>query len=371
MTEQAYMLTTIISRFSVPGTFIQAGRFGRGLINDTYLCAFNENGALRKYIVQRINSSVFKRPEQVMANIEAVTTHIANRLREQGIGTPQAVTPVLLHTRSGKSFTCDDSGAYWRMFYFIEAGAVFDTVRDAQHAYELGRGLGKFQSLLADLEPATLQDTLPGFHHTLRYLAEYDDALKKDVKRRAAEVRKETAFVSSKRFLAPLLTDLMDSGQIPLRVVHNDPKVSNIMIHTATRKALCMLDLDTVMPGIVHFDFGDCVRSAANPAGENAQDLETVFLEFTFFEAITSGYLHEAGGFLTQKEIDNLPVSVKVITFELGLRFLVDYLRGDTYFKIKYPSHNLDRARVQFKLLESIESAGKQIVSMMTRLAPR
>jgi Ser/Thr protein kinase RdoA (MazF antagonist) len=363
--------TTVILQFSVTGTFVKAGRFGHGLINDTYLCEFKEDGALHKYIVQRINSSVFKHPEQVMDNVEAVTMHIANRLREQGIHNPSMVAPVLLPTLNGRLFARDDSGAYWRIFHFIESGAVFNTVRDVHHAYEVGRGLGKFQALLADMEPAKLHDTLPGFHHTPRYLSDYDKALKEDVKQRAADVRTEAAFVSPRRFLAPLLADLRTSGLIPLRVVHNDPKVNNIMIHTATGAALCMLDLDTVMPGIVPVDFGDCVRSAANPAGEDAHDLEAVGIDLSFFEAIASGYLREAGGFLIPTEIKALPLSVKVITFELGLRFLADYLRGDTYFKIKYPAHNLDRARVQFRLLHRIESTEEQMTSLVDRLAPR
>jgi Ser/Thr protein kinase RdoA (MazF antagonist) len=363
------ILAFIVSQFSIPGRFLKAARFGSGLINDTYLCEFMENDVIRKYITQRINPSVFKNPENVMENVEKVTSHIENRLRKQGIADPRVVTPSLLPTRNGQPFYRDDSGAYWRTYYFIESGTVYDAVRDEQHAYEVGRGLGKFQSLVADMEPKNLRIILPEFHHTAYYLTEYDDALRADVKSRASTLQKETLFVSHRRHLAPLLTDLMISGQIPVRVVHNDPKVNNIMIHTLTREALCMLDLDTVMPGIVHFDFGDCVRSAANPAGETTQDLEQVSIDMPLFEAVASGYLHEAGTFLTQREIETLHYSVKIITFELGIRFLADYLRGDVYFKIKYPSHNLDRSRVQFKLLESIEAADRQIIVLIARLA--
>ena len=363
------MLTTIISKFSIPGAVVKTERFGPGLINDTYLCEFREEDAPRKYILQRINTAVFKHPEQVMENVEAVTTHIAGRLRAQGVINPYTVTPALIHTRSGQSFYRDDAGAYWRMFHFIESGTVFDAVRDRKHAYEIGRCLGRFQALVADMKPATLHDTLPGFHHTPRYLMEYDDALTANVKQRAAEVETERTFVSRRRDLAPLLADLVNSGQIPLRVVHNDPKVNNIMIHTDNDEALCMLDLDTVMPGIVHFDFGDCVRSVANSAGEDAHDLGTVTIDLSLFESITHGYFHEAGVFLVRKEIETLPVSVKVITFELGLRFFADYLRGDTYFKITYPTHNLHRARVQFKLLESIEAAENRMAELVARLS--
>lgn len=359
------MIETILSRFSIPGVFLTAGKFGPGLINDTYLCEFRDGSANRKYILQRINTSVFKHPEQVMENVEAVTSHIVNKLRAQGTLDPYAVTPALLHTRDHAWFHRDDSGDYWRIFHFIESGDVHDAVIDVKHAFEIGRGLGRFQTLVSDLAPEKLHDTLPGFHHTPRYLKEYDDALAADKKGRAAEIRTEAGIVSRMRALAPLLVDLMDKGRLPLRVVHNDPKVNNVMIHRLTREALCMLDLDTVKPGIVHFDFGDCVRSAANPAGENA-DLHSVNFDFPLFEAVAKGYLREAGQFLTKKEIEMLPLSVKVITFELGLRFLADYLRGDTYFKIEYPTHNLHRARVQFKLLESIEAAEEMIFSFIT-----
>jgi Ser/Thr protein kinase RdoA (MazF antagonist) len=360
-------MLTIISQFSIPGTFIKAGRFGSGLINDTYLCEFSAGSEPRKYVLQRINTSVFKHPEQVMENVEMVTSHIVNKLRLQGAADPSVATPALIRTRDDRSYYRDGSGAYWRMFHFIESGTVFDTVIDGKHAYEIGRGLGRFQALVSDLPPEKLHDTLPGFHHTTRYLSEYDDALKSDRANRAPDVGAEVEFVSRRRPLAPLLTELMDGGRIPVRVVHNDPKVNNVMIHKATHEALCMLDLDTVKPGIVHFDFGDCVRSAANPAGEDAEDLRTVTFDLPLFEGVAGGYLREAGPFLTGKEIEKLPACVKVITFELGIRFLADYLRGDTYFTIRYPSHNLHRARVQFRLLESIEAAEEKMSSIMRK----
>jgi Ser/Thr protein kinase RdoA (MazF antagonist) len=361
------MIDAVISQFSLRGTLIKAERFGSGLINDTYLCEFSESGTRRNYVLQRINTAVFRHPEQVMENVEVVTAHIVSRLLAEGVQDPYTVTPALISTRYGHSFHRDDVGAYWRMLHYIEAGTVFDTVKDVRHACEVGRGLGRFQSLVSDLPPERLHDTLPGFHHTPRYLKEFDDAVKKDVKNRAVGTNAEIALVSRGRYLAPLLTEQMNSGQIPVRVVHNDPKVNNVLIHSATGEALCMIDLDTVKPGIVHFDFGDCVRSAANSAGEDAGDLSKVGLDLPLFEAVARGYLREAGGFLTEKEKEMLPASVKVIAFELGLRFLTDYLRGDTYFRIKYPDHNLHRARVQFKLLESIEKTQEDIVFIVKK----
>jgi Ser/Thr protein kinase RdoA (MazF antagonist) len=361
------MLESIISQFSIAGTFIKSERFGSGLINDTYLCEFDDNGASRKYILQRINASVFTRPEQVMRNVEVVTTHMVKRLRAEHVADPYAVTPALISTRSGRTFFLDDQGAYWRVFHFIETGLVFDTVQNRRHAYEVGRGVGRFQALVSDLSPSALYDTLPGFHHTPDYLNAYDDAINADADGRVTSVGPEIAFVSQRRHLATMLTDLIASEELPLRIVHNDPKVNNIMINKESGEAVCMLDLDTVKPGIVHFDFGDCVRSAANPAGENAKDLESVAIDMELFEAIAEGYLLEAGAFLTNKELELLPRSVKVITFELGLRFLADYLRGDTYFKTAYPTHNLHRARVQFKLLESIEANEVRMASIFVK----
>jgi len=364
------MLESIIAQFIIPGSFITVGRFGSGLINDTYLCEFDDIGKRRKFILQRINATVFKHPEKVMWNVETVTTHIVKRLRAEGIADPYAVTPALINTRSGRSFLLDDDGAYWRMFHFIETGMVFDTVQDTKHAYEVGRCVGRFQSLVSGLSPDLLHDTLPGFHYTPKYLAAYDDAVNEDVAGRVAGIGAEMEFVFRRRKVAATLTELIVSKELPLRVVHNDPKVNNIMIHRESGEALCMLDLDTVKPGIVHFDFGDCVRSAANPAGENVKDLGSISIDMTLFEAITEGYLREAGSFLTKKELELLPQSVKVITFELCLRFLADYLRGDTYFKITYPTHNLHRARVQFRLLDSIEAAEERMTLFIKRLSP-
>lgn len=346
----------IMRNFPVPGALATIEKFGSGLINDTYLCTFKDGTEVRKYVLQRINVAVFKHPVDVMENVEVVTQHIAARLRAEGVVDPYAVTPALIHEGSGRSHHVDGDGNCWRVFHFIEEGIVFDQVNNVHHAYEVGRGLGRFQSLVSDLAPSLLHDTLPGFHHTPRFLEAYDDAVTRDAAGRAAEVGAEREFVFRRRSLAPMLTEPMESGQLPLRVVHNDPKVNNVMVHRVTGKALCMLDLDTVKPGIVHFDFGDCVRSVANPAGEDG-DLDRVTFDLPLFQSVTRGYLSEAASFLTQKELDLLPVSVRVITFELGLRFLADYLRGDTYFKVMHPLHNLHRARVQFKLLESIEAA--------------
>jgi len=352
------MIATILFHFDIPGVLAKTERFGSGLINETWLVEFDDRGAVRKYILQHVNKGVFRRPDLVMENVATVTAHLQARLLREGVADPASVTPALVRTSDGRSHHVDGAGEYWRMFHFIETGEVFDIVRDAGHAYEVGRGLGRFQALVADLAPKRLHDTLPGFHHTPRYLGELDEAVRKDLHGRHAEARAEVSFAQKRRQLAPLLTDPLESGRIPIRVVHNDPKVNNVLIDRQTGKALCMLDLDTVKPGIVHFDFGDCVRSAANPAGEDARDLDSVTFDRSKYDALREGYLSEASSFLTQQEIELLPFSVRVITFELGVRFLADHLNGDAYFRTRYSGHNLYRARVQFRLLESMEEAG-------------
>lgn len=343
-------------------------KFGSGLINDTYLCEFRDRSDAQKFILQRINASVFKQPGQVMENIETVTGHIEHKLRAGGARDPYRLTPALLHTRDNASHYRGPSGSFWRVFHYIEAGEVFDTIRDQKHAYEVGRGLGRFQALVSDLPPRQLHDTLPGFHHTACYVEAFDRAMAGDARGRAAGAGPETEFVDRRRPVAPLITDLMREKAVPLRVVHNDPKVNNIMIGRETHEALCMLDLDTVKPGTVLFDFGDCVRSAANCAGEDGA-LDSVRIDMAVFESVTRGYLREAGVFLTKEETNNLALSVKVIAFELGLRFLADYVNGDMYFKTGYPDHNLHRARVQFRLVESIEAAGEKMQSIVERFA--
>ncbi len=365
------MVKAVIEKFSVPGALIRCGRFGAGLINETLLCEFEDRGNIRKYVLQRISKTVFTRPDLVMKNVETVTAHIQARLRQEGVADPGSVTPALVLTRAGTTFHVDDAGEYWRMFHFIESCEVFDTVQGPEHAYEVGRGIGRFQALVSDLPPDRLHDTLPGFHHTPAYLLQFDDAARTDAVNRARTARDEIETVERRRALAPLLIDPMNAGAVPVRVVHNDPKVNNILVHRETRRTVCMVDLDTVKPGIVHFDFGDCVRSAANRAGEDAEDPASAGIDLSLFEEISRGYLREAGPFLTPKEVELLPVSVKVITFELGMRFLTDYLRGDRYFKIRHPEHNLHRARVQFSLLKSMEAAEDRMINIIQTLAEK
>lgn len=358
------MQRSIFSSFDIPGHLVGCEPFGSGLINDTWLCTAVQSGIEHRYIIQRINTSVFPSPVHVMENIETVTAHIASRLREKGASDPFTITPCLVPARSGLSYFIDGEGGFWRAFHFIESCVAYERVTEPWLAREVGVALGRFHALVSDLRPQMLHDTLPWFHHTPRYLKEFDDVAK-DGCGSAGGLRAEIAFVNERRNIVSLLIDAMDSGAISVRVVHNDPKVSNVLINTVTRKAISLIDLDTVKPGIIHFDFGDCARSVANPAGEDPKDFGDVRFDLRLFRELAAGYLEEAGGFLTKNEIHLLPASVKVITFELGLRFLTDHLKGDTYFKVGYPGQNLQRARAQFRLLEQIERAEEDIAAII------
>ncbi len=361
------MIESILSQFEIPGALVKAEKWGSGLINDTWLCEYFEGETARRYILQRLNPGVFARPVQVMENIRTVTDHMLHRLAAAGVSDPRQQVLSLVYAVDGKSFVLDAAGAAWRVSHYIESCSVYDTVSTPDLAREIGRGLGRFQALVSDLQPRLLHDTLPSFHNTPFYLREFDDALKKNARNRAAEVKPEVEFVNRRRRTASLLMDRLDSGRIPLRVVHNDPKANNVLISDVTGRAVCMIDLDTVKPGIVHFDFGDCVRSACNPAGEDAKHFGEIRLDPDLFAALAGGYLGEAGMFLTPDEVELLAVSPKVITYELGLRFLADYLRGDTYFKTTSPAQNLHRARVQFLLLEDMERAEPQMTAIVKK----
>jgi Ser/Thr protein kinase RdoA (MazF antagonist) len=356
--ERSDDLRHTLAGFALPGPCEAIEPFGSGLINATWRFSAPAGPGAHWFILQRLNGSIFPRPDQVMENISTVTGHLLDRQRREGETRPEDRSLVLVPACDGRSYVIDGSGACWRVFRFIEGGQVFDTVQGPDHAREVGRCLGRFQALLSDLDPDRLHDTLPGLHHTARYLEELQEAARADASGRRSGAMSELKKIEAYQGIADLLLAPLQDHRIPLRIVHNDPKVNNVLVHARSGKAICMLDLDTVKAGTVLFDFGDCVRSAANPGGEDAADLDEVRFDLPCYEAIRRGYLEEAGLFLTAEELALLPLSVRVITFELAVRFLADHLRGDTYFRVAYPGHNLHRARVQFRLLRSIEQSG-------------
>ena len=343
-------LGEIAREFTVEGEFIQALPFGGGHINETFCATFNLAGTTLRCILQRINHNVFRNPESLMENIERVTRHLSAQLTAEPDRDRRALT--LIPDRAGRVLYVDPAGNYWRAWRFIEGARTFDAVQSAQQAYEGARAFGRFLEMLADLPAPRLHDTIPGFHFTPGRLAALEDAVVRDSAGRVQSAGPEIAFALARKSMAGAL---VNSG-LPERVTHNDTKINNVLLDDQTGEGICVIDLDTVMPGFAAYDFGDLVRSATCPAAEDERDLSKVTMRFDLFEALARGFLNGAGALLTRAEKDSLVLGGNLITFTMGIRFLTDYLNGDTYYKVHRANHNLDRCRTQFKLLESIEA---------------
>jgi hypothetical protein len=337
----------VTRQFELSGVFVTAAPYGNGHINDTYCAVFDQGGRQVRYIVQRINQRVFTRPLALMENIQRVTAHLG----QKSAGQPDPVRRVLtlIPARGGKPYYCDTEGNHWRVYIFIEGARTFDAVESPRQAFEAAKAFGRFQKLLADLPAPRLHDTIPDFHHTPKRFAALERAIEADVANRAKLAKAEIEFALNHKADTSVLLD----AKLPERVTHNDTKFNNVMLDDATGEGICVIDLDTVMPGLALYDFGDMVRTTTSPAQEDERDLSKVTMQFPMFEALARGYL-AAAEFLTPPERKFLPFSGKLITFEIGIRFLMDFLAGDTYFKVHREGHNLDRCRTQFKLVESI-----------------
>lgn len=354
------------------GRLVTVEPTGDGNVNDTYLAIFRTTFSEERIIVQRINKRVFKRPESIMQNMRVLTEHVHRRIEEEA-DTADRIwqLPRVIPAKDGTDFVLDDACEYWRAITLIASAHSFGQVQSMEHAHEAGFVLGQFQRLISDLEVTRLHDTLEGFHITPGYLAVLDDALDTaDGQKRlksSLEAQRCCQFVQTRREWCSVLENAKANGEIRLRPTHGDPKISNIMIDDATGKGTCIVDLDTVKPGLIHYDFGDCLRSCCNPAGEETRDLTKVYFDIDLCEAIVKGYMANARSFLTDADRNYLYDSIRLITFELGLRFFADYIAGDRYFKVRYDGQNLNRARVQFKLTESIEMRESQIRDILAK----
>ena len=346
-------LRAVASRFEIPGDFQLARPYGSGHINDTYAVDFDQGGTGLRYIVQRINHRIFRQPEQLMDNIVRVTEHVHRKLADGPDSTRRTLT--VIRTRSGQPCYVDDTGHYWRVYVFVEKALTYDVIEDEKQAYEAARAFGAFQKKLVDLPAPRLSETIPNFHDTPSRYDALEKAIGEDKAGRGASCRREIDFALARKADAGLLIGIFRQGQLPERITHNDTKLNNVLIDNLTGEGICVIDLDTVMPGLVHYDFGDMVRTSTSPAREDETDLDKVSMQFNMFEALLRGYLASAGTFLTPLEKQYLPFSGKLITLEIGVRFLTDYLQGDVYFKTHRDGHNLDRCRTQFKLVRSIE----------------
>jgi len=346
-------MKVLAKRFDIPGDFLFADPYGSGHINDTYAVSFTQGGANIRYIFQRINHNVFKKPTQVMENILRVTEHQQRNLAVCPDETRRALR--VIRARDSKPYLQDEDGNYWRVYIFVENAHTYDVIEKPEQAYQAAKAFGQFQSELVDLPGGRLHETIPDFHNTPSRFEKFVKALEADAHNRAASVKAEIDFALARQKDASVLLDLCAKGEIPERITHNDTKLNNVLIDDLTGEGICVIDLDTVMPGLALYDFGDLVRTSTSPAKEDETDLSKVRMQFPMFEQLVNGYLATAGKFLTKAELEHLPFSGKLITFEIGLRFLTDHLEGDTYFKTHRANHNRDRCRTQFKLVESIE----------------
>ena len=345
----------VVKNFAFAGIFIEASVHGCGHINDTYVTRFRQaDGTVRRYILQRVNTRVFKELDKLMANIGAVTRHLRRKIVAAG-GDPERETLNLIPAVDGYWRYVSPEGDYWRAYTFIEGARTYQVVESPRHLYNAGKVFGRFQCWLNDFPAGKLHDTIPDFHHTGKRFASFQAAVAGDARKRAREVRAEIDFVQKHAPETTVLTDLITAGRLPLRVTHNDTKFNNVMIDDATGEGICLIDLDTVMPGLALYDFGDAIRSGAMPAAEDERDLARVRLDLELYENYARGYLETARGFLTPLEIDLLPFAAKLITLEQGMRFLADHLNGDVYYKIHRENHNLDRARTQLKMVADME----------------
>ncbi|WGV25226.1 phosphotransferase enzyme family protein [Halotia branconii] len=352
-------LVAIAGQFTLQGQVTGVRAFGSGNINDTFLVTLAASGE-KHFILQRINTQVFRQPQLVMQNMRILTEHVHQRLQCTPVNRRWEVPRVLL-TKDAQDYCNDAEGSFWRAISFIKGSQSFDTLGDRSFAPEIGYALGMFHNLISDLPAEKLADTLEGFHITPLYLQNYIEILAKTTARQSPEVNYCLQFVSDRQTFAHILENAKATGKLPLRLMHGDPKINNVMFDTVTQQAVSVIDLDTVKPGLVHYDIGDCLRSGCNPAGEETEQWEDVYFDTDLCQGILQGYLAIAKAFLTENDYAYMYDAIRLIAFELGLRFFADYLAGDVYFKVKHPEHNLIRAIVQFKLTESIESQENQI----------
>lgn len=345
-----------IENFEFEGTYEESCAWGNGHINDTFMLVFEkQDGGRRRYILQRMNKNIFSKPVELMENIVGVTSYLRKIIMEQG-GDLDRETLNVIRTKEGKPYYVDSRGEYWRAYIFIEDAVSYDQVEQPSDFYESAVAFGNFQRLLADYPAETLHETIKGFHDTKARFQVFRKAVEEDVCGRARSVKPEIDFILAREEAAGYFGSLMEKGELVIRVTHNDTKLNNIMIDSRTRKGICVIDLDTVMPGLAMHDFGDSIRFGASTALEDEKDLDRVWCDMELFETYTRGFIEGCGGKLTRREIELLPMGAKIMTFECGMRFLTDYLQGDTYFKIHREHHNLDRCRTQLKLVADMET---------------
>lgn len=348
-------LAFVQDSFGLTGAFLGYKTLNDGHINSTFVLRFaEENGAQNAYVIQKINTFVFKDPDALMENILGVTSFLQRKIRARG-GDPYRETLAFLPAKDGKYYARDDKGNCWRCYRHVDGVYTCSRVNDSAVFYNAGAAFGAFQNALADYPIEDLRETIPNFHNTYSRFLDLQRAIREDRVGRRAEVQSEIDFLLQREADTHVLLDLIEEGKLPLRVTHNDTKLNNILFDQKTNLGLCIIDLDTVMPGLALYDFGDSIRFGASTAEEDEPDISRVSLSLPLYRAYTEGYLHSAKKSLSPCEIEYLPFSAKLITLECGMRFLTDYLNNDVYFSVAYPQHNLVRCRAQLKLAWDME----------------
>ncbi len=363
--EHCGKIEEAISNLSFKGIAVSWERYGSGHINDTFRLVCQDSEVERQYILQRINHHVFKDPVSLMANIAGVTAFLREKIIASG-GDPDRETLNIIKAKDGKDYYLDSDGNYWRGYYFIEGALTYDQARSPEDLYQSGKAFGEFKRRLAAYPADRLTETIPDFHNTPVRMANLKKAVAEDVRNRTHLVKEEIAFALKREEECGTLVRMLEEGRLPLCVTHNDTKLNNIMLDDQSGEAVCVIDLDTIMPGLSLFDYGDAIRFGANTAKEDETDLAKVSLSLSLFDMYTRGYIEGCRESLTAEEREMLPVGAKLMTLECGIRFLMDYLQGDIYFHTARENHNLDRARTQFALVADMEEkweAMKQIVN--------
>lgn len=347
-----YDFNSISNNFSLCGEFLSCEPYGEGHINETFLLLTKNGEKICKYILQRINSTLFTDVPALMRNIVAVTEFFRGKIIERG-GNPDRETLTVVKTRAGENYYCDGTN-YFRVYLFIDNATAYQVVEKPVHFYQSAVAFGNFANVLAEFDASTLYEPIPNFHNTVSRFANFKKAIADNKSGRLSAVMPEVEYALSLEHLTGKIVDAINNGVIPLKVTHNDTKLNNVLIDNATDKAVAVIDLDTIMPGSIVYDFGDSIRFGCNPAAEDEKDLSKVNFDIELFETYVKGYLGALGGSVTKAEADMLALGAILMTYECGIRFLSDHLDGDVYFKIRRENHNLDRARTQFKLVKDM-----------------
>lgn len=360
-------INNIVNSFCFKGELESVEPFGSGHINTTYIAKYNDDNKSRYYVIQKINTNVFKNVDDLMDNVFAVTSFLRDRISSEG-GNPNRETLHYIKTSDGDNYL-KHNGECYRAYRFVDDSKCYDSVDTAEVFGKSGVAFGRFQRYLSDFPATTLKEIIPNFHNTSwRFENEFLLAIEEDKANRVSSCKDEIEFVIKRRNETSRLTDLIDAGKLPIRVTHNDTKLNNVLFDNTSDDAICVIDLDTVMPGLALYDFGDSIRFGANTCAEDEKDISKVKIDLDYFKAYAKGFMSEAGNSLTVDEKNNLAFSAKLMTFECGMRFLTDYINGDTYFKTAYPEHNLVRAKNQFALVADMEKHMAEMEEIINNL---